>query len=79
MSERIDALEARVTEIESRLAEAGRRVLFHADRERKGEDAVLASLGKERPEDEAFLSVFLADLGRALLFDTETPDKEEGA
>lgn len=58
----LDALEVRVAELEQRLAEAGRRALFHAGR---GGRAV------------APVGPMLADVGRALLFNTETPDGEE--
>jgi hypothetical protein len=56
-AERFDALEARVLELEQRIAEAGRRALFHADT--AGEPVRVRAA--------------LADVGRALLFDPETP------
>lgn len=63
--EEIAAINERLAEIESRLAEAGRRALFHS--KQAGQFA-----GGGRPE------TFLADIGRALLFDPETPDRVKG-
>lgn len=59
--ERLAALEARLDEVERRLAEAGRRALFHA------ESGTVADI-------ELALRETLAEVGRALLFDPETPD-----
>ena len=58
--EPLDALELRVAELEQRVAEAGRRALFHSQRG----GARVSPAGP-----------MLADIGRALLFDSETPDR----
>lgn len=57
----LDALEVRVAELEQRIAEAGRRALFHA----RNSGSRVAPVGP-----------ILEAVGRALLFDTETPDGE---
>ena len=56
----IAAINARLAEIESRLAEAGRRALFYA------REAVQLTADQQ--------ARYLEELGRALLFDPETPD-----
>lgn len=57
----VDALELRVAELEARVAEAGRRALFHA----KHGGGRISPVGP-----------ILEEVGRALLFDTETPDAQ---
>lgn len=52
--------DARVAELEARIDEAGRRMLFASER---------------RPGGMTPAPHWIADVGRALLFDTETPDE----
>lgn len=59
----LDELELRLGELEARIAEAGRRALFHA----QNAGSRVAPVGP-----------ILADVGRALLFDSETPDAGAG-
>ena len=58
----LDELELRVAELEQRVAEAGRWALFHAQH------------GGSRVSP---AGPMLADVGRALLFDSETPNEEQ--
>lgn len=51
--------EERLRELEQRVAEAGRLLVFH---------------GNRRPGGMTPAPTYLADVGRVLLFDTETPD-----
>ena len=59
-ADQLAELQAKVAELEARIAEAGRRALFWG-----AED-----VQTNEPE---VLRVALAEVGRALLFDTETP------
>lgn len=77
---RVPELERRVTEIESRLAEAGRRALFGVEYSQTKLAEASAGSGSLSPLESitaaglGSLQAAVENIGRALLFDPETPD-----